>query len=151
VVAAIYAGTAVVSLFMELDNFDAGIRVGDEILFLVIGVLCICALAASALWRRPHLPLPLHALLVATGVPVIALSVAGLLLDRAHQHAVAGEAVPASAHRLVDIALLIVVTAPALSSAISGRRASLGVAVIATALTAIGWLSILAALVIAYR
>jgi hypothetical protein len=64
---------------------------------------------------------------------------------------VAGEAVPASAHRLVDIALLIVVTAPALSSVIAGRRSNLGVAVIATALTATGWLSILAVLAIAYR
>jgi hypothetical protein len=123
--------------------------VSDEILFLVIGVLCICALAASALWRRPHLPL--HALLVATGVPVIAVSVAGLLLDRAHNRVVVGEAVPASAHRLVDIALLIVVTAPALSSVIAGRRSSLGAAVVATALTAIGWLSIFAVLAIAYR
>ena len=84
-------------------------------------------------------------------MPVIAVSVAGLLLDRAHHHAVAGEAVPASAHRLVDIALLIVVTAPALSSVIAGRRSNLGVAVIATALTATGWLSILAVLAIAYR
>jgi hypothetical protein len=133
---------------MALDNFDSGISVGDEILFLVIGVLCICAMAASVLWRRPHLPL--CAVLVAIGVPVIALSVAGLLLDRAHHRVVVDEAVPGSVHTLVDIALLIVVSAPALSCVISGRRARLGVAVTAPALTAIGWLSIVAALAIAY-
>jgi hypothetical protein len=34
---AMYAGAAVLSLLMAFDNFDAGIRVGDEIVFLVFG------------------------------------------------------------------------------------------------------------------
>jgi hypothetical protein len=146
---AIYAGAAVLSLLMAFDNFDAGIRVGDEVVFLVIGVLYVSALAASVLWRVGRLPD--YGMAVAVIVPLIAVGAAHVLLDRAGRGALAGQAVPASVSLLRDLAPLVVSLAPLVAVALVGRRNRRDLFVFATSVAAVGWLAVVFEIAIRYR
>lgn len=145
----IYAGAAVLSLLMAFDNFDAGIRIGDEVVFLVIGVLYVSALAASALWRIGRLPA--YGMVVAVVIPVVAVAAAYLLLDRSRRDAVPGQAVPASVSEFRDLALLVVALAPLGAFAFVGRRSRRELFVIATSIAAVGWLTVVFEIAIRYR
>lgn len=134
---------------MAFDNFDAGVRVGDEVVFLVIGVLYVSALAASALWRRGSLPT--YGMAVALIIPLVAVAAAYLLFDRSRRDAVPGQSAPASVSQLRDLALLVVALAPLGAFAVVGHRSRRELFVIATSIAAVGWLAVVFEIAIRYR
>jgi hypothetical protein len=148
-VVCIYVGTIVLSLFMDLDNFDSGrISVGDEIAYAAVGCSLLAAIAYPFLRRRRLRPFSVIAVAVC---PIAALITARILLGVFKHRVTPGMAEPPSARTLLHVALAIVAVAPlaALVLAKPGMRRDLFV--LSAAVTAAGWLIVLAEVAIRYR
>jgi uncharacterized membrane protein len=148
VVGSLYVGTAIVSLFMEFDNFDHGPRTGDEITLLVLGVGCVCGFTTAALWRERDFPR--LGLLVATAIPLGAVLAANFMLTRYETEVVPGQSAPDSALRPLYLAPWVVAAAPTVAATLAGRRGKPQLLVVATSVTAIGWLIVFANIRIHY-
>jgi hypothetical protein len=138
----IYLGCAALSLLMLFDRVGTAANTHHQGTIVLIGTLCVAALAVGGLWR--DLPLPLAGTAAAVVVSLLAVVVAHLLLQHYVEAVVPGEPVSVSARRLYDLAPLVVASAPFVVAAASRGRSRRQLLLVATAVVAVGWLGAVA-------
>jgi hypothetical protein len=142
VFAAIYLGSAVLSLLMLFDRVGATANAGHQAALVIVGTLAVGALAAGALWRER--PLPRAGTVIAVAVSLLAVLGAHLLLQHYVDAVVPGEPVSVSARRLYDLAPFVVASAPLIVAAASRNTSRRQLLIIAAAVVAVGWLGAVA-------